>query len=160
MAQEDSRSQRLQDKLDSGQADRVYGSGFSYDCRIGFHEYERHIRQRVSIDFEAETDWQGIARRDRARDLIDYYKINKAIQTLVDAREWRLIEAMAEDIARLICTGFPVSRVRVRVNKLPFDMPNVQGVAVECWRSPADFDDITEADLAALRDDARPDRTS
>lgn len=144
---------RPQQRLSDGRADRVYGHGFSYDCRIGFHEYERHIRQRVSVDFEAETDWQETARRDRARDLIDYYEVNKAIQALVDGRQWRLIEAMAEDIARIICTRFPVSRVRVRVNKLPFDMPNVTGVAVECWRTPADFEGISEDELVALRGD-------
>ncbi len=136
-----------------GRGDRVHGSGFTYDCRVGFHEYERHIRQRVSVDFEAETDWQESARRDRARDLVDYYEINAAIQALVDGREWRLIEAMAEDIARLICTRFPVSRVRVRVNKLPFDMPNVAGVGVECWRTPADFAAVTDEDLATARGD-------
>lgn len=134
-------------------SDRVHGHGFSYDCRIGFHAYERHIRQRVSVGFEAETDWRESAHRDRARDLVDYYEINKAIQELVDGREWRLIEALAEDIARLICARFPVSRVRVRVDKLPFDMPNVGGVAVECWRTPADFEGITDEALATARGD-------
>lgn len=136
-----------------GPPDRVHGRGFSYDCRIGFHAYERHIRQRVSVDFEAQTDWRESALRDRARDLVDYYEINKAIQELVDGREWRLIEALAEDIARLICARFPVSGVRVRVDKLPFDMPNVGGVAVECWRTPADFAGIDEDALAAARGD-------
>lgn len=135
-------------------ADRVYGRGFTYDCRVGFHEYERHIRQRISVDFEAETDWRECARRDRARDLVDYYEVNQAIQALVDSRQWRLIEAVAEDIARLICLRFPVTRVRVRVDKLPFDMPNVGGVSVECWRTPADFDGVSEGELAALRGDA------
>lgn len=138
----------------ASRADRVHGYGFSYDCRVGFHEYERHIRQRVSVDFEAETDWKASARRDRARDLVDYYEINKAIQALVDGREWRLIEAMAEDIARLICRRFPVTRVRVRVNKLPFDMPNVSGVGVECWRTPADFEGLSDQELAEARRDA------
>ncbi len=119
--------------------DRVFGFGFSYDCRIGFHEYERHIRQRVKVDFEAETDWRDAARKDRAKNLVDYYEVNRAVEALVGSREWRLIEALAEDVARLICAGFPVTGVRVRVTKTPFDMPNVGEVAVECWRCPADF---------------------
>jgi 7,8-dihydroneopterin aldolase/epimerase/oxygenase len=119
--------------------DRVHGTGFSYDCRIGFHEYERHIRQRVVVDFEVETDWREIARADRARKLVDYYEINLVLQQLVDLSEWRLIEAMAEDIACLICLRFPIDRVRVKVTKAPFDMPNTGSVAVECWRSPDDF---------------------
>ncbi len=154
MASEDHESDKpMSGVRTAGMTDRVHGTGFTYDCRVGFHEYERHIRQRVSVDFEAETDWQDCARRDRARDLVDYYEINKAIQALVDGRQWRLIEAMAEDIARLICTRFPVSRVRVRVNKLPFDMPNVGSVGVECWRTPTDFEGIDDDQLAGWRGD-------
>lgn len=120
--------------------DRVHGIGFSYDCKIGFHAYERHIRQRVVIDFEAETDWREAARADRAKDLVDYYEANLAIQALVASKEYRLIEALAEDVSRVLLTNFPVDRVRVKVTKSPFDMPNVGNVAVECWRERADFD--------------------
>lgn len=119
--------------------DRVHGLGFSYDCRIGFHEYERHIRQRVVIDFEAETDWRAAARADRAHRIVDYYEANLAIQGLVEAKEYRLIEALAEDVARMLIDRFPIDRVRVKVTKSPFDMPNVANVAVECWRAREDF---------------------
>lgn len=122
-----------------GPLDRVHGIGFSYDCRIGFHEYERHIRQRVVVDFEAETDWRLAAQLDRARDLVDYYEANLAITELVERKEYRLIEALAEDVARMLCERFPIQRVRIKVTKSPFDMPNVGSVAVECWRSRSDF---------------------
>ena len=91
------------------------------------------------IDFEAETDWREAARADRAKDLVDYYEANLAIQRLVVGKEYRLIEALAEDVARVLLTEFPVDRVRVKVTKSPFDMPNVGNVAVECWRDRAHF---------------------
>lgn len=120
--------------------DRVHGTGFSYDCRIGFHEYERHIRQRVVIDWEAETDWRAAARADRPKGLVDYYEANLKITALVEGKEYRLIEALAEDVARLLIDEFPpIVRVRVKVTKAPFDMPNVGSVAVECWRAREDF---------------------
>lgn len=120
--------------------DRVHGTGFSYDCRIGFHEYERHIRQRVVIDWEAETDWRPAARADRAKGLVDYYEANLKMAALVEGKEYRLIEALAEDVAALLIAEFPpIDRVRVKVTKAPFDMPNVGSVAVECWRSRGDF---------------------
>jgi dihydroneopterin aldolase len=122
-------------------ADRVFGQGFRYECRIGFHEYERHIRQHVLVDFEAVTDWRESARTDRAEGLVDYYEVNSAIRTLVDDREWNLIESMAEEIAALICLRFPVRSVRVKVTKFPFDMPNCASVAVQCERTPEDFAD-------------------
>ena len=119
--------------------DRVHGSGFSYDVRIGFHEYERHIRQRIVIDWEAETTWREAAKADRPRDIVDYYEANLKIGKMIEAKEYRLIEAVAEEVAHLLVTQFPVERVRVKVTKAPFDMPNVGNVAVECWRSREDF---------------------
>lgn len=119
--------------------DRVHGIGFSYDCRIGFHAYERHIKQRLVIDFEVVTSWRAAALVDQPERLVNYYEANLAIQQLLGSKEYQLIEAVAEDVARLLCTQFPVSEARVKVTKQPFDMPNVGCVAVECWRTPADF---------------------
>ncbi len=119
--------------------DRVHGTGFSYDVRIGFHEYERHIRQRIVIDWEAETNWRPAAQADRARDIVDYYEANLKIGQLVQGKEYRLIEAVAEEVAGLLVREFRIERVRVRVTKAPFDMPNVGSVAVECWRAKEDF---------------------
>ncbi|GDX83185.1 hypothetical protein LBMAG42_49960 [Deltaproteobacteria bacterium] len=119
--------------------DRVHGNGFSYDVRIGFHEYERHIRQRIVIDWEAETTWREAAKADRPRGIVDYYEANLKIGKMIEAKEYRLIEAVAEEVAHLLVSEFPVDRVRVKVTKAPFDMPNVGSVAVECWRSREDF---------------------
>lgn len=119
--------------------DRVHGTGFAYHCRIGFHEYERHIQQRLLIDFEAETEWRSAAREDAVRDLVDYFEVNRALTALIEGRDWQLIEAVAEATARVLCLQFPVRRVRVKVTKSPVDMPNVGAVAVECWRTPEDF---------------------
>ena len=121
--------------------DRVHGVGFAYECHLGFALEERRVAQRVLVDLEAWTDWRRPARRDEPTDdrVVDYAKVNDAIRELVATREWRLAEAMAEGVARLLCLRFPVERVRVKVTKLPFDMPSASAVAVECWRAPADY---------------------
>lgn len=121
--------------------DKVIGTALSFDCRIGFHAHEPLILQRVSVDFEVETDWRRCAQRDDPSGIVDYYEVNLALQERIAGRSYRLIEALAEDVARLLCTRFPVSRARVRVTKNPFDMPNVGAVAVECVRVPADFEE-------------------
>jgi dihydroneopterin aldolase len=124
-----------------GIKDTVSGHGFKYSCRIGFHEFERHIEQRLRIDFEAQTEWRAQAKADRATGLVDYYEINRAIGDLIAGREWRLVEAVAEAVAELLCTRFPVTGVHVRVTKQPFDMPNCESVSVACTRSRSDFGD-------------------
>jgi len=122
-----------------GTKDTVSGHGFTYSCRIGFHEFERHIEQKLGIDFEAQTDWRAQAQADRALNLVDYYEINRAIGEMIASREWRLVEAVAESVAELLCTRFPISGVHVRVTKQPFDMPNCDSVSVACTRQAEDF---------------------
>ena len=92
-------------------ADRVHGTGMAFTARVGFHDYERHIMQKIVVDFEAETDWRDAARRDRPQGFVNYFEVNRAIEEMVGKRQWRLVEAMAEDIAHLICTRFLVQRV-------------------------------------------------
>jgi dihydroneopterin aldolase len=122
--------------------DHVIGSGLSFDCRIGFRPYERSIKQRVLIDFDVETNWRRNGSLDDPTGIVDYYKVNRRIEDLLRNAEYQLIEAVAEDVARLICSEFPVISVRIRVTKTPFDMPNVAAVAVECTRRPEDFTDL------------------
>lgn len=119
--------------------DRVMALGLSYDCRIGFHPGEQSADQRLEIDFEAETDWRAAARSDDPSRIVDYHTADGAIRALVTGRRWKLIEAVAEAVAELLCARFDVTRVRVRVTKRPADMGHARAVAVECWRSPNDF---------------------
>ena len=120
-------------------ADRVSGHGLKYEAHVGFGEEERRTTQVVAVDFEARTHWRDSAREDRAKRIVDYAKVDQAIASLLTGRRWRLIEAIAEEVARLICQEFPVDQVSVTVTKQPADMPHCDGVSVSCSRTPADF---------------------
>ena len=119
--------------------DWVSGHGMTYQARVGFGAEERSEPQPIRVDFDARTDWRASGRKDRAQSIVDYAVVDQAIRTAVDGREWRLIEAIAESVAEVICTGFPVDQVDVKVTKRPTDMPHCDGVSVRCSRTPADF---------------------
>ena len=119
--------------------DWVSGHGMTYQARVGFGAEERSTPQTIRVDFDARTDWRASGRDDRAQSIVDYAVVDQAIQGLVGAREWRLIEAIAESVAEVICTGFPVDQVDVKVTKHPRDMPHCDGVSVRCSRTPADY---------------------
>ena len=119
--------------------DRVIGKALSFDCRIGLHEHERQITQRLYVDFEVETDWRESAVLDEPVRIVNYYEVNQRLEELLASRRFKLIEAVAEEASKMICQHFPVSSVRLKVTKMPFDMPNVGEVAVECFRRPEDF---------------------
>ena len=120
-------------------ADRVSGHGFRYQCKVGFGSEERASPQAIRVDFEVRTDWRQSAQMDRPHQIVDYAELDAAIHALVIGREWRLIEAIAEAVAKKICMGFPVEQVRVTVTKQPRDMPHCDGVSVSCSRTPADY---------------------
>ena len=120
-------------------ADRVSGHGFFYDCKVGFDEDERAKTQPIRVDFDARTDWRTSAEEDRAQSIVNYAEVDQQLAGLLTGRSWRLIEAIAEAVAREICLGFPVDQVRVTVTKRPADMPHCEGVSVSCSRTPADY---------------------
>ena len=119
--------------------DWVSGHGFTYNTHVGFDEAERSQPQTIRIDFDARTDWRLAGATDRAHSIVDYAVVDAAIKGLLGERQWRLIEAIAEAIAQMICTDFPVDQVSVKVVKTPRDMPHCDGVSVRCSRTPADY---------------------
>ena len=120
-------------------ADRVSGHGFRYQCKVGFSVEERSSLQTIRVDFDARTDWRRSALEDKAHQIVDYAQLDRAIHSLLTSREWRLIESMAEAVAKTICAGFPVDQVRVTITKQPQDMAHCDGVSVSCSRTPADY---------------------
>jgi len=119
--------------------DMICGHDLTYQVRVGFHDFERNIQQRVKINFEAETDWHKAVEKDEPIDIVDYYHINEALEKMISKKSWNLIESLAEDVAKLICTKFNADAVRVQVNKKPLDMPNVYEVSASCYRRKEDY---------------------
>jgi dihydroneopterin aldolase len=54
---------------------------------------------------------------DRLEDTVDYRAVAACVQEVSDAREYRLIEALASAVADELAARFPVESVRVRVRK-------------------------------------------
>jgi len=94
---------------------------FLHDLRIetivGIWEWERKIRQTVSIDLEMGADIRRAAASDDIEDTLNYKKVAKRVQQFVAESEFQLVETMAEKIAGVILAEFDVPWVQVRVNK-------------------------------------------
>lgn len=94
---------------------------FLHDLRIktivGIWEWERRIRQTVSIDLEMGADIRKAARTDRIEDALDYKQIAKRVQQFVEDSSYQLVETLAENIATVVLNEFDVPWIAVRVNK-------------------------------------------
>ncbi len=91
--------------------------GLAAYCVIGANEWERNIRQKVVIDIDLWVDVPEALNSDRLEDAVDYKKLKDRVLQFVSASSYRLIEALAYNVAKLCLGESRVKRVRVRVSK-------------------------------------------
>jgi dihydroneopterin aldolase len=97
--------------------DRIFLTALSVEAIIGIYDWEREVRQRVEIDLEMWVDLSAAAESDAIEDTLNYKSIAKRILGFVQESRFRLVEALAGEIARIVLAEFPVGRVRVTVHK-------------------------------------------
>lgn len=97
--------------------DIIYLHGLKVECTIGVWEWERRIRQPVTIDLDMGADIAAAAATDAVDDTLDYKAVAKRLITYVGESEFNLVEALAEAIATIVRQEFGVAWCRVRVNK-------------------------------------------
>lgn len=95
----------------------VYLRDLRVETIIGIFDWERTTRQVVGIDLEMAADVARAAASDSIEDALDYKAISKRLIDYVGASSFRLIETLAEEIARIVREDFGVSWVRVTVSK-------------------------------------------
>ena len=97
--------------------DIVYINELKVDTVIGIFEWERRIRQTVSLDLDLATDIRRAANSDDIDDALDYKAIGKRVIAYVQASEFQLVETLAERVAEIILEEFPVPWLKLRVGK-------------------------------------------
>jgi 7,8-dihydroneopterin aldolase/epimerase/oxygenase len=116
------------------QHDKIMCQGLACECVLGFHDYEKKLKQKISIDFEV-----SVAKTQDGDDAVsaiqlDYYKATNMITEFIAARQFNLIETISNEIARLLLEAFPIKDALIRVTKYPADMPHVESVTYQCYR--------------------------
>lgn len=97
--------------------DTIFLHDLRVDTIVGIWDWERKIRQTVSIDLEMGADIRRAAASDDIEDTLNYKKVAKRVQQFVSESEFQLVETMAEKIAGVILAEFEVPWIQVRVNK-------------------------------------------
>jgi dihydroneopterin aldolase len=75
--------------------------------------------QPCDVDLEVWGDFEAAASTDALAKAIDYSRLADRTLETAHSREYNLIETLAYAVARAVLSGFPASRVRVRVRKRP-----------------------------------------
>ena len=84
---------------------------------IGVFDWEREIKQKLVFDLELGTDISKAGASDQLEDTLDYKAISHAVYDMVAASEYQLVETVAEKVAEMILTTFPVPWLSLTLNK-------------------------------------------
>ena len=112
--------------------DIIFLTEDSVETHLGVPEWERMAPQTVILDIEFAMPGSRSCETDDIADTIDYGLVVKRIRQTLSERSFKLVEALAEHVSRLILDEFAVTWIKVRVSK-PGILPGVKrlGVAIE-----------------------------
>ena len=118
--------------------DKIFLHQLEVQAVIGIWEWERRIKQTVSIDLELATDAKAAASTDSAEGTLNYKDVAKRLIAFVGESEFHLVETLAESVARLIVQEFDVPWVKVSVAK-PGAINGAREVGIVIERGTEDY---------------------
>ena len=97
--------------------DIVFIRELQIETVIGIYDWEREVKQVVSLDLEMGADIRKAAQSDNIEDTLDYKAVSKRLISFIGDSEFELVEAMAEQVASIILNEFKVPWLRLRLSK-------------------------------------------
>lgn len=97
--------------------DIVYIRELQVETVIGIYDWEREVRQTVSLDLEMGTDIRAAAATEDIENTLNYKTVAKRLIAFIGESEFLLVETMAEEIAQIVQTEFNVPWLRLRLSK-------------------------------------------
>ncbi len=97
--------------------DIVFIRDLAIDTVIGVYDWERQVRQTVSLDLEMGTDIRAAAASDDLTHTLDYKAVAKRLIDFVGSSEFELVETLAERCAQIVMSEFDVPWLRLRLSK-------------------------------------------
>jgi len=97
--------------------DIVFIEDLRIEAVIGIYDWERRIRQTVSLDIEMAFDNTVPAASDDIADTLNYKAVSKRLIAYVSESSFGLVETLAERCAAIIREEFGVAWVRLKLSK-------------------------------------------
>ena len=114
-------------------SDIVSISELKVEMSVGAYEWEKTLRQTVSIDVDMICDTRAAGLSDNLDDALDYAKAADLITQLSASRHFLLLESFAEEIAERLLAQTRTQQVRIKVSK-PGAIPAAKSVSVTIER--------------------------
>ena len=97
--------------------DVILLQGIQVPAALGVTAAERRSRRPVLLDLEVESDLRRAGRSDRIGDTLHYKRIFEVVEDVAGNHEHKLVEALADRIARAVLGKFDAEAVTVSVRK-------------------------------------------
>lgn len=97
--------------------DIVYIRDLKIETIIGIYDWEREVKQTVSLDLEMATDIRRAAATDNIEDTLNYKAVAKRLIAFISESEFLLVETMAEQCAQIVMHEFNVPWLKLRLSK-------------------------------------------
>ena len=111
--------------------DKIYVEDLRVKATIGIFDWEKKIKQEVSISYEIPHDNKTAAAADAIEATTDYKSITKAIIAFVENNKFELVETFAERIAEMVIKDFNIAEIRLRVSSPVLRYSKDVGVIIE-----------------------------
>ena len=118
--------------------DKIFLNKLNIDAVIGIWEWERSVKQTVSIDLEIGTDARAVAVTDSIEGALNYRDVAKRLISFVGSSAFFMVETLAESVAQIIITEFEAPWVKVSVSK-PGAVRGSQNVGIMIERTLEDY---------------------
>ncbi len=97
--------------------DKVFIEDLRIETVIGIYDWERKIRQTVTLDLEMAFDNRVPAASDAIEDTLNYKAVSKRLIAHVSEAKCELVETLAEQCASIVLKEFDVEWLRLRLGK-------------------------------------------
>ena len=98
-------------------SDSILLHGIQVPAALGVTAGERRMRRPVLLDLEVERCLRDAGRTDRIGRTIHYKRIFEIVEDVAANQEHKLVEALADRIARAVLSKFDADAVTVTVRK-------------------------------------------
>ena len=97
--------------------DVILLQGIQVPAALGVTAAERRSRRPVLLDLEVQSDLRSAGRSDRIGDTLHYKRVFELVEDVANSHEHKLVEALADRIARAVLGKFDADAVTVTVRK-------------------------------------------
>ena len=89
----------------------------------GVYPHESQYGQRFHCDVELYGNFTRASETDDLTHAVDYTKVYNTVREIMENRQFKLLEALAGCIAKLLMENYPIQGIAVRIRKPACPLP-------------------------------------